>query len=193
VKLGKKKFHPRYIAPNPLDGVEIPNWGSVYEFMVWWFENGSPLMFPDNRVICSDDATSISLFRCGQFQVELYLVFPNPNLPIHEHPDVEVIKMRTDSWAYKGGEFVNTTKQQSSQTLKNGQSHGAGRNFKETNGIDTGFGLLAFQKWKDGLEVTTVASRWKGKTVGPKQEELIRKLSPDAIVVDGYADTTGVS
>ena len=50
-----------------------------------------------------------------------------------------------------------------------------------------------FQKWKDGLTPTTVAARWKGPTVGPMQEDLIRRLTPGATVTDGYADTTGAS
>lgn len=190
IKLGKKGYKP----PNPLKGINIPSWDTVYDFMVWWFEKGSPLMFPDNVVNCSDDATSISLFRHGQFQVELYLIFPQPNLPRHEHPDVEVIKLRPDNWEFKNGEFRNLTNYEASDTLKQGQSHGAGRNFKESvGGLDTGFGLLAFQKWKEGLKVTTVASRWRGETVGPKQEDLIRKLTPEATVIDGFADTTGAS
>jgi hypothetical protein len=31
---------------------------------------------------------------------------------------------------------------------------------------------------------------WKGKTVGPMQENLIRRFHPDAYVIDGYADIT---
>lgn len=57
--------------------------------------------------------------------------------------------------------------------------------------MDRGFGLLAFQKWKDGLTPTTVAARWKGQTVGSRQEALIRKYTPKAEVQNGYADTTG--
>lgn len=185
------RAEPLYRPPNPLEGVEIPEWHTVYEFMLWWFNNGSPLMFPDNCVNCSDDATSMSLFRCGQFQVELYMIFPNPNLPVHEHPDVEVIKLRADTWKFDGGRFVNLTNHGAADTLKQGESHGAGKNFKEKGGLSSGFGLLAFQKWKDGLKVTTVASRWRGKTVGPKQEALIRQLTPEATIRNGYADTTG--
>jgi hypothetical protein len=31
---------------------------------------------------------------------------------------------------------------------------------------------------------------WKGPTVGPLQEALIKRFNPDAYVVDGYADIT---
>lgn len=181
-----------FIPPEPFRDLKVPQWAGVQEFAEWWLANGSPLMPPDNVVHLSDDATSIALFRYGQYQVELYLIHPGPNLPVHEHPDVEVIKMRTNSYVpMPNGTFRNKTGHTGSPPLKQGESHGVGRNFKEVED-HTGFGLLAFQKWKDGLTPTTVAARWKGPTVGPKQEQLIRKLTPGAIVRDGYADTTGV-
>jgi hypothetical protein len=181
-----------FVAPNPLEGVDVPVWGSVNEFCKWWVDVGSPIAPPAETVHLSDDATSIALFRSGQFQVELYLVHPNPNLPIHEHPDVEVIKMRLDCFDTCDGVAKRKTSNPSSEALLQGKSHGAGINFKEGASLEnSGFGLLAFQKWKEGLTPTTVAARWKGRTVGPKQEALIRKLTPEALVESGYADTTG--
>lgn len=177
--------------PNPLQDVQLPKWETVREFAKWWVDTGCPLAPPDCTVNLSDDATSMALFRSGQFQVELYLIHPSPNLPVHGHPDVEVIKMRMDTFLTHGDRVVKTSQQEASGTLYQGQTHGAGVNFKEMEGLNTGFGLLAFQKWKDGLTPTTVAARWKGKTVGPKQEDLIRKFTPEAVVRNGYADTTG--
>lgn len=180
-----------FLMPNPLKGVEVPEWSSVREFARWWCDNGAPIAPPSETVNLSDDATSFALFRRGQFQVELYLIHPSPNLPEHGHPDVEVIKMRLDTFMWSQNQVLKTTSQEASSTLFQDQTHGAGINFKENDGLDQGFGLLAFQKWKDGLKPTTVAARWKGPTVGPMQEALIRKLTPKAIVRDGYADTTG--
>lgn len=189
IKLGKSATN--FSMPNPLKNVEVPKWDTVHEFAKWWCDSGCPLAPPSETVNLSDDATSFALFRSGQFQVELYLIHPSPNLPIHGHPDVEVIKMRLDTFVSDGETLTKTSRQEASPTLYQGQTHGAGMNFKENGGMDTGFGLLAFQKWKDGLKLTTVAARWKGPTVGPMQEALIRKHTPKAVVRDGYADTTG--
>ena len=189
IKLSKNT--PGFFMPNPVEGVAIPEWQSVREFATWWCDNGSPICPPSDTVNLSDDATSFSLFRRGQFQVELYLIHPDPNLPQHGHPDVEVIKMRLDTYLSSEHRMIKTTSKEASSTLFQGQTHGAGINFKETGGMNTGFGLLAFQKWKDGLQPTTVAARWKGRTVGPKQEDLIRRLTPEGMVQSGYADTTG--
>ena len=191
IKVGNKT--PSFSIPNPLENVEIPEWKTVYEFAKWWCDNGLPFAPPSDTVNLSDDATSFTLFRSGQFQVELYLIHPEPNLPVHGHPDVEVIKLRVDNFNINKGKAIKTTDHKISNTLYQNETHGAGKNFKEIGGLDSGFGLLAFQKWKEGLTPTTVASRWKGKTVGPKQEALILKYTPTAHVQNGYADTTGAA
>jgi hypothetical protein len=191
-----KMAKPGVFSTNPMRGHAVPHWETVREFCEWWNAANRPIAPPDEVVNLSDDATSFCLFRSGQFQVELYLIHPCPNLPIHGHPDVDVIKMRLDTWAVDdAGQLKQTTYREASETLVTGETHGAGVNFKGVarDVVNGGFGLLAFQKWKDGLTPTTVAARWKGPTVGPMQEDLIRRLTPGATVMDGYADTTGAS
>lgn len=197
---------PPKFLPNHLKIIEqkdmskelsIPDtWDSVYSFGQWWCDNGMPILLPTGyEVYLSDDATSVCLFRKGRFQVELYLIHPGPNLPVHEHPGVDVIKMRLNTYGEKDNQLIPFNYEISSETLLRGQSHGAGINFKDRpeKNIEIasqGFPLLAFQKWDEGLEVTTVASRWKGKSVGPKQEDIVRRFNPDAYIEPGYIDVT---
>jgi len=165
-------------GPNPYPNLVIPDtWKNVEDFADWWFRNGMPIKFQDSsEVFLSDDATSIALFRKGRFQVELYLIHPNPTVPVHEHPDVEVIKARLDGKKYP---YL-------SNTLHNNEAHGAGLVLEAE---DKGYPLLAIQHWLT-RDPTTIASMWKGNTVGPKQESLIRRFNPDAYIVEGYADIT---
>jgi hypothetical protein len=160
-----------------LKKLEIPDsWEDVEAFCDWYMENNMPIKLPNHpEVFLSDDATSVCLFRHGQFQVEIYLIYPDPKVPVHEHPDVDVIKMR----------LVNDTAS-TSETLTNGQSHGVGLRLE---GEKKGFPLFAIQHWKKDLP-TTVAARWKGRTVGPIQEALIKILYPKSLVLPGYADVT---
>lgn len=160
-----------------LKKLEIPDtWDSVGHFCDWYMENNMPINLPSKpEVFLSDDATAICLFRHGQFQVELYLIHPEPKVPLHEHPDVDVIKMRL------AGDVAIASK-----ILTNNQSHGAGLRLE---GEEIGFPLFAIQHWKKTVP-TTVAAQWKGKTVGHKQENLIRRFHPNAMVLDGYADIT---
>jgi hypothetical protein len=165
-----------------LPKLDIPaSWNDVNEFCDWYIEKGLPFNFPKNaEVFLSDDATASCLFRHGQFQVELYLIHPNPKVPIHEHPNVDVIKLRL-FYDQNGNSIA-----EASSILRKGQSHGAGVRLEAE---EIGFPLLAIQHWKVG-QPTTVASAWKGKTVGVLQENLIRRFHPNALVVDGYADIT---
>jgi hypothetical protein len=165
-------------GPDPYPNLIIPEtWKNVEEFADWWFRNGMPIKFQESaEVFLSDDATSIALFRKGRFQVELYLIHPCPVVPVHEHPDVEVIKARLSGKKYP---YL-------SNTLHNNEAHGAGIRLEAE---DKGYPLLAIQHWLT-REPTTVASMWKGNTVGPKQESLIRRFNPNAYIVEGYADIT---
>ena len=163
---------------HPHSKLEIPpSWANVQEFANWWMDVGMPMLPPPMpEVFLSDDATAVSIFRHGRFQVELYLIHPQPVVPDHEHPGVEVIKM---SLSHAKNPIM-------SNVLHEGESHGSGSRVEaETKG----FPLVAFQHWLT-REPTTIASMWKGKTVGPLQEALIKRFNPSAYVVDGYADIT---
>lgn len=151
------------------------DWPSVVEFMDWYMENGRPINFGDQEVFCTDDATAVCLFRRGQFQVELYLIHPNPLVQAHEHPDVDVIKMR-----------IFNDLAVASPALTNGNSHGDGMRLEAEK---QGFPLLAFQHWKNGTP-TTIASSWKGETAGPKHSALIKRFHPNALNKLNYADIT---
>jgi hypothetical protein len=165
-------------GPNPYPNLVIPEtWPNVDEFADWWLRSGMPIMFQEKaEVFLSDDATAIALFRKDRFQVELYLIHPHPTVPVHEHPDVEVIKIRLDGRKYP---YL-------SNTLHNGEAHGAGMRLEAE---ERGYPLLAIQHWLT-REPSTIASMWKGETVGPLQESLIKRFNPDAFVKSGYADIT---
>jgi hypothetical protein len=163
---------------HPHEKLEIPDtWDSVKAFADWWMSAGMPMIYPKNpEVFLSDDATAVSIFRHGRFQVEMYLIHPHPKVPDHEHPGVEVIKM---SMTHAKDPIM-------SNVLKDGESHGAGSRLEAEK---IGFPLIAFQHWLT-REPTTISSMWKGPTVGPLQEALIKRFNPDAYVIDGYADIT---
>jgi hypothetical protein len=163
---------------HPQADLEIPeNWTDVKEFADWWMSAGMPMIYPkDPEIFLSDDATAVCIFRQGKFQVELYLIHPNPKVPVHEHPGVEVIKMA----------MTVAKVPIMSNVLTDGESHGAGQRMEAEK---IGFPLIAFQHWLN-REPTTIAAMWKGPTVGPLQEALIKRFNPNAYVVNGYADIT---
>jgi hypothetical protein len=159
-------------------GKKIPDFKDLESFVVWYVENNMPLLPPKNyEVFLSDDATASCLFRHKQYQVEMYLIHPNPVIPIHEHPGVENFEVPQGSWQDINFDLIQTA----------GQSHGIG--FKE-RAKNSGFILYSAQKWDDGLELSTIGARWKGHTAGPKHEALIKRFNPKALIYPGYADVT---
>lgn len=175
--------------------IKIPEtWNTVEDFTKWWIENKMPLMIPsDAEVIISDDATAICVFRHGRFQIEFYIIKPHYSIEYHSHPGMEVITMY-----FAGGKnsppgartFHNTADQwgRIRAKLESGEYHGG----EDTN-VFSGFVLVAIQKWDEGIEMSSAAVNWKGKTAGPLQEALIKKHRPDAFVEPGYADVTRIS
>lgn len=166
-------------APLPYARLHIPEtWESVKEFADWYIDSGLPIRFPEeNEVFCSDDATGTCLFRHKRFQVELYLIHPRPKVPLHSHPEVELIEMRLDSIS----NLANLT-----PVLGPDESHGPGIRLESAVG---GFPLIAFQHWLT-REPTTIASMWRGQTAGPKHTALISRFHPDCYVEGDYADIT---
>lgn len=168
--------------------IDIPSgWESIEAFADWYMGRGAPLMVPwDAEVIASDDATAVCLFRKAPFQVELYLVHPNIAVPVHSHPGMEALVIRL------GGGCLG-------ERLDNGLSSEWGMNCGKTKEDQThggrglgfspkGYAMLTFQKWPDGVPLTSAAVHWKGDTAGPKQDAIIKRHHPQAIAVPGFAD-----
>lgn len=163
----------------PYQDLVVPDsWPDVETFAKWYINAGLPLIFPSNvEVYCSDDATSVCLFRHGRFQVELYLVHPEPFIPKHGHPGVESIEMIFDN--------VNRLAKLE-PVLQPHEQHGPEIRLKA---MTRGFPLITFQRWLD-RDPVTIASMWNGNTVGPKHKKLIDKVHTNPLVVGTYVDTS---
>lgn len=160
---------------SPHAKLDVPEtWGNVKEFADWWINAGMPIIFDGvPEIYVTDDATAVHLFRKKRFQLELYLIHPKPVVSSHEHPDVEVITMNLT------GQYLSL-----SEILVNGESHGA-RSDENKKGIV----LFAFQHWLK-RDPVTVSAMWKGKTIGPLHESLIKKYNPYTTIDNGYVDTS---
>lgn len=162
--------------------MKIPEFSKVEEFAHWYFTNGMPILPPKNsEVFTSDDATATCLFRHGRFQLEIYLIHPDPVIPQHEHPGVENIEFSLSTVTMRGLDEALRAVQ------RDGMSHGKDIRDRSSS---AGFVLYSAQKWSDGLNMSTIGARWKGHTAGPKHEAIIRRFNPDCLMYPGYADVT---
>lgn len=159
---------------------------NVAEFTKWYIESGMPFNLKKNtEVFISDDATSSCVYRKGRFQVELYLIHPTPIIPEHEHPGVEAIEV--NMFTALNDTNMSNIDYLKDITLKAGQSHG---NTIRAQAMSEGFVMLSAQYWLGNIPLSTIGSRWKGPTVGPLHEALIKRFNPNCVVIQGYADVT---
>ena len=159
--------------------LNIPeSWDTLDEFADWFMESRMPLCIPQvGEIFCTDDATAVPLFIKYPYQVELYLIHPRSRTPEHSHPNTEIITMNISNmiglmpWG------------KATPTLKDNRRHSG--NFYSRRGT----AMLTFERWLNGTEITSAAVNWKGPTVGPKQEVLIKRYYPNAVLENGWADT----
>jgi hypothetical protein len=170
-----------------IDKTTIPKFANLKEFVEWYLQQNMPIFLPENfEVFISDDATSSCLFRSGQYQAEMYLIHPNAAIPLHDHPGVENFELTHKAWNLLKQDF-NDLFYSLLQTDQNQNPHGFDIRQRTAN---TGLLLISLQKWDDDLEVSTIATRWRGATAGPKHDALIQRFNPECLSYPGYADVT---
>lgn len=160
---------------------ELEQIDNSLDFACWYLKRGMPnniAGYPE--VFLTDDATSTALFRYKRFQAELYFIHPSPVLHRHEHPGVEAVEILPHMWSASRDVLAG-------YVLKRGMSHG---DSIRAAAMKQGFVILSCQMWDDDLEISTIGSRWKGKTAGEKHEAIIRRFNPDCYIENGYADVT---
>lgn len=164
-KINTKEFYSHVHIPD--------DWANLEEFTDWYLNSKMPLMIPYNsKVFITDDATAISIFRKGNYQVELYLIHPEMIIPEHSHPRMEVIQVNLG-----GGNLfppddlgVCSSWGQVSENLVPGNKHGG----DSVTVLSDGFVVLTLERWEDPSEMTSAAIQWSGPT-GPKHTKLIEK------------------
>lgn len=154
--------------------LNIPStWENVQQFAIWYMNARMPFLIPfDAEVFRTDDATSITVFRKSDFQVELYLHSPGYAIKPHCHPDVDVVTMTLG-----GGKNCGEAHPVHGTGVNIGRMNftPAGEYHQSTNTDHDGFAVLAFQHWKNGLvkRKASAAVQWEGVTAGPIHDALI--------------------
>ena len=163
------------------------NFDNLEHFMLWYLDNGLPIIPPkDADIFYVEDASTVSIFRHKNYQVEFYIVHPNSKFALHSHPGVDLINFFTTNKAFtttSSGRLNASSIWGTKTLLMDGQEHA------DIADSSSGYTMLAFEYWKLG-KPTSVTVKWKGKTVSPRHDALIEKYYPGAVLYPGYADTT---
>lgn len=163
---------------------KVRNWKDVKEFSQWYAEFGFPILCPPNlEVYITDDAITFPIFRYENFQVELYILNNAYHIPEHSHPYIEVIQSIPDETTGLWSEFT--------PPLIYPKTHG-GTDFESLGVKDERKDrlMLTFEKWPKNVKPSTLAAAWKGYTIGPLHEQVIKKFFPNAYLKNGYVDIT---
>lgn len=144
---------------------------NIDSFAAWYDGLGNPIVgVSGSHTWITDDAVSVPIYRWQNYQVELYIVSNPERVPPHSHPGVQVIQK-----VFGNGWGILTSR------LTYPETHG---NFEDRQeGL-----LITYERWRPDLEITSLAVMWKGASVGPVQEELVKKTYPGAIVEPGWID-----
>ena len=153
---------------------EISNITNLEDYAAWHRSANYPMVLAQSSRYITDDAIAVPVHRYLNYQIELYVVH-NAKLPTHGHPDVQVIQttLTPTGWSPFSPKLIFP------------DTHGAGIVQKDVTV------LLTYERWNPQIQITSLAVRWWGVSVGPIQESLVKKYYPTAVVSSGWIDTKG--
>jgi len=154
---------------------------NVKEFMGWWIKAGRPIKPPfEHPIHITDMAYALTIYREGQYQIELYICKPNTQTQVHSHPGIESLSVYLAgnlTFAKDGGKFLDLSGHQFER--EDGAHWLLGKSVEAIDGNDhalkvnaEGGSFLLFQKWHD-KKPRSVATEYAGTTLGPKHDTTI--------------------
>jgi hypothetical protein len=158
-------------------------WNNVQEFAHWWLRN-RPIKPPfEDVMFITDNAHSLTLFRDGRFQVELYLIKPNTESPFHSHPGVDSFFMYLAGNIEFGDDNLTFTDVKPfDKPSADGKSHMLyGKTAVAMEGsphavraLHTGGAFLSFEYWRD-KDPRSVVIHWEGQLDGPTHTKTVNE------------------
>jgi hypothetical protein len=153
------------------------------EIIKTFIDNGYKHMenIPGNQVFYTDNSCSTLVWVEDNVVIEYYLLFPNLETPLHNHPfDNQMIYISGDLTAYRqaGGKpetrftikFTDDMKNHLSRIMPIGGEHGF------TTG-ERGSVIYNIQIWPDKVEDSLSATiKYSGTSMGARHEQLIEKF-----------------
>jgi len=139
---------------------------------------------PNNQVFYTDNSCSTLAWVEDNVVIEYYLLFPNLETPLHNHPfENQMIYIRGDLTAYRqeGGKpetrftvkFTDQMQNHLSRIMPIGGEHGF------TVG-DRGAIIYNIQIWPESVKnPLSAAIEYSGISMGPRHEQLIEKFKVD--------------
>tara|TARA_R100000995_G_C3407276_1_gene87716 strand:- start:53 stop:583 length:531 start_codon:yes stop_codon:yes gene_type:complete len=157
------------------DGLEREFDDELTDFLEWYIDAEMRIYVPhENFVHFVEGVTGLTIYRSGQFQVQLFTVTPNTVIPSHTHPNVDSYEV-----SLSGMEFTLNDKivlPRSYTNLKAPNSNLSMSHYKTIRVLPdcphggiagkNGGSFMSVQQWINDVEPTSVGNDWDGVTMG---------------------------
>lgn len=143
----------------------------LLEFARWYLAQpmGIPLS-PAAGMTRVGAFSGLVLYRCGQFQAQLWLCDANAEIPDHRHPNVDQIQVYVSGQVYLRKNGVPVILPEELQEQVDGRSNANGVSIRvgpeDTHGATIGpmgGAFVNLQQWRDGIAPTSVETDWIGE------------------------------
>lgn len=135
--------------------------GDLDRFAVWWLRN-TPVAPPADCVNHFGGFTAMTLYRDGQFQVQMITATKRTEVPHHTHPNVDSLEK-----LISGDLELNVARENSYR-----------RGFLEIRNDDDHWGAMkdagafySFQKWRNDVRPTSIHLDWMGDAMDERPAE----------------------
>lgn len=169
--------------------IRVPEtWPSLQEFTQWYVAAGCPQRPPaDCQIHCSEYSFNFTVFRQGQYQVELYLIRPNTVTPPHHHSfDQQTIFLAGELWGTRqglGGSVGHSghpdRRHQHNLNLAHPDSMTIGApllqdQWHKLHAGAQGAAILVAEYWPEGSDPSSAIIEWYGESLGPEHDQRLK-------------------
>lgn len=128
---------------------------TVQEFTEWWMKE-KPFKPPRYAMRFMEKIWGATLFREGQFQVQLFMGKPRAAAPKHKHPNIDVVDRIVAGMAVFDSENRDHDDKKTDINIHPNEMH-------ESYTGRHGACFLCFQKWLNGVPPSSVELDWVGE------------------------------
>ena len=146
-------------------------------FLEWYLNAGLRIFVPlENFVHFVEGVTGLTIYRSGEYQVQLFTATPNTVIPSHLHPNVDSYEV-----ALSGMEFFLNDKVVLPRWYANMQASNSNLSTSHYEVVrvlpdsphsaiagDKGGSFMSVQHWINGVSPTSVGNDWDGNTMGDR-------------------------
>lgn len=152
-------------------------------FLDWYRENPQRIYVPlENSVHFVEGVTGLTIYRHGEYQVQLFTTTPNTVIPSHVHPNVDSYEVALSGMEFYLNDNECVLPMWFAQT-KLGDSNISSAHYKSVRVLpncphgakasDKGGSFMSVQRWLNGVEPTSVGNDWHGDMMGEQHNEQV--------------------